>query len=242
MPSLPPPWISDPDLLRLVMRITGWPQARIDLRAWRRAIERERARIARRRLGLPPLPPQDRAALAASSVLLDLLASPEAQAVIALLWAGHSPVAKLLDTQAQALYDGMLRERVLDRDIRANIEGLRQYADEKAAPHGRALHSGLDPAYALPSNAVAALNAMTPEALAEWRDRLSAARRAPATRPHLLRRLRAEGTAACRAYPELDLCRPAPGPSRSIWPLPQPPLPSEGDGEPESPNAPLRRP
>ncbi len=242
MPSLPPPWISDLDLLRLIMRITGWPRARIDLRAWRRAIERERARVTRRRLGLRPLPPQDRAALAASGILLDLLASSEAQAVIALLWAGHSLAVELLDAQARALYNRMLTERGLDRDIRANIEGLRQYANEKAAPHGRAPCSGLDPAYALPADALAALNAATPEALAEWRDRLSAARRAPATRPHLLRRLRTEGAAARRAYPELDLCRPAPGPSRSVWPQPSPTVASEGDGEPERPPAPMRHP
>lgn len=204
--DLPPPFISDIDLLRLIERATGKPSTFADVRIWRLAIERERVR---RSASLAP-PPLAADIESAHALIIDMLTSPEARLFVAVLRAACSSFS--------AIHARMLNERSIAYDLRADLEGLHQYAVEKLAPGGRGVPVWPDPAHALPSLALAALNAATSESLTEWRDRLSACRRAPATRPHLLRRLCAEGREIVCAHRDLDLCRPLPGPPLQIWP------------------------
>lgn len=221
--DLPPPGISDLDLMRLIERVTGRSATMADAKAWRRVIERERARRARARLRLPPAPPLSEDAESAHAVILDMIMSPEGQVLIAVLRAGGTLIADLLDDASRTLYRRMLGERTIARDVRADIDGLMQYAAEKASLGGRPPPPWPDPACGLPGVALAALNAATLGGAAEWRDRLVAARRAPATRPHLLRRLCSEGREVMLAHPDLDIGRPMSGPALGIWPPPAKP-------------------
>lgn len=230
--DLPPPWISDLDLARLIERVTCAPATAADVRSWRLAIERERARRARRRCGLPPVmraPDVE----AANGIIKELFQSPEAQILIALLWAGQSLATAALDESARRLYDRMLGQRSIARDLRTDLDGLHRYASEKLAPGGRRPAAASDPAHSLPGAALVALNASTPAALAKWRDRLAVSHRSPATRPRLLAALKAAGSDVRREYPDLDLGHPMPGPALGFWPppTPDPGLACENDPE-----------
>lgn len=240
--DLPPSWISDLDLMRLIEGITRRAATMADVKAWRKAIERERARRARRRSGMAPVlrsAPEE----SAHALIVDFLLSPEGQVLIALFCAGRSLAESLLDGAARRLYDRMLGQHTIARDLRADIDGLHEYVCEKLAPGGRRAPPWPDPAHSLPGGALATLNAASPAALAEWRDRLARSRRSPATRPRLLSALRVAGDVVQRAHPDLDLSRPMAGPAIGIWP-PAPPDPGQpsGDDDPQAaPVAPERR-
>jgi len=219
--DLPPPWISDLDLCRLIERITKQPATLADARVWRRVIERERARRGRRRYGLPPLTISAGSG-PAHDIIVDMLTSSEFAPIIALLWSGGSLARDALDGPSRRLYDDLRQRRTLARDLRHGVDGLVQYANEKLAPGGRRAPPWPDPAHALPAAALAALNAASPAGLAEWRDRLARTRRAPATRPHVLAALRRTGTEVLIVRADLDLGRPCDGPSLGLWPPPPP--------------------
>jgi hypothetical protein len=224
--DLPPPWISDSDLLRLIERVTKKSATLADARAWRKAIERERARRARRRYGLAPAL-RSAEVESTHALVVDFLLSPEGQVLVALLWSVGTLIADRLDADARRLHDRLLHQRALARDLLADIDGLRRYSVEKLAPGGRRMPPWPDYAAALPGDALAALNSATPAALVEWRDRLAAARRSPAMRPYLLRRLCDAGADVRHAHPDLDVGRPMSGPSLGIWPPPAPEAESE---------------
>lgn len=227
--DLPPASISDLDLLRLIERVTRQPATLADAKAWRRSIERERARRVLRRIGRVPIM-RSADIEAAHTAIFDMLMSPECQFMIGILLAGRSLAESLLDPAARRLYDGLLRTRIIIRDVRANIDGLHVYACEKMAVGGRRDMRGCDPAHALPAMALAALNTATVPALAGWRDLLSASRRSPETRVHLIARLRGIGAEICLTHPGLDVGHPLPGPPLGIWPPVPPDLALSADG------------
>lgn len=217
--DLPPPWISDLDLCRLIEKVTKQPATLADAKTWRKAIERERARRVRGRCRRPLLP-RSVDDVSFTTFVLELLSSDEGRIMVNVLLCGGSLAADLLDKAARALYDRMRCQSAISQDARPNIEGLHVYAVEKSALHGRRCYTYPDPAHTLPGLTLAVLNVATSDALVSWRDRLFAARRSPAVRQSLLARLRSEGANVVRAYPELDIAHPMPGPSLALWPVP----------------------
>lgn len=238
--DLPPEWISDLDLLRLIERVTRQPATLADAKAWRQSFERERARRALRRVGRRSVP-RSADIESAHAVIVHMLLSPECQIIIAVLVAGRSLAEDRLDVASRRVYDRLHAERSLSPDMRADVNGLLVYATEKMAFGGRPAMRGCDPAHALPGLALAALNGATLPALADWCSRLVSVRRSPATRPHLIARLCSVGAEVCAACPDLDIDRPLSGPPLGVWPPASPNTEPSADSPPISSVVALRR-
>ncbi len=180
-----------------------------------RAWSRRAAGVRRRR---PAATEEQVAAETIDDIIRDFAHAPETAALLTVAYGLLMIARGVFVTNCEHLFSGRASQTAWSHG-RVQRAELVRYLAEKLAPGGRAPYPwDDDPAAALPSDLLAAVNAGSPEAAAEWLGRLPSRTGSHDRRNGVLAALRADGTAALAAYPGLQrLGRPEPGPPRGIW-------------------------
>ena len=212
--------------------------------SFKRSLRRElRRHLAARRARREPGPPRPWSGPAASpgpsDVVLDLIASPEGQAAIALIIAMPALSMRVAEACGKVVY------KVLHTSPRHEAAPVHSYLVSKVggkpwrpnwgrrgemmiSPGGQASRY---PPPQISAAARAAINAVTPRRAIEWRDRLDSG--SDAEIRVVLEEIESLGAPATRAAAPIKIWYPEPGEPRGL--LPDPPPPNADDDAEERP-------